>query len=155
MTKHIEEARKLETYGWVVKLKGSCKVGSFFVYEQNFDYLEGWDRKDYEVEPLVRLSDAQAAWVAEEQQRQDMKQRLIERSEAAEARIAELERSLATCEDDRIDRIEQCDRMANDWADFCASVGVPWGTHEAVAHEINTRAEAAEAGRAALKEMGE
>lgn len=67
MSKHIEEAMKLETYGWVVKLKGSCKVGSFFVYEPNFDYLEGWDRKDYEVEPLVRLSDAQAAIAAAEE----------------------------------------------------------------------------------------
>lgn len=66
------------------------------------------------------------------------------RAEAAEARIAELERSLATCEDDRIDRIEQCDRMANDWADFCASVGVPWGTHEAVAHVLISCADAAE-----------
>lgn len=63
----------------------------------------------------------------------------------------ELERRLATCEADRIDRIEQCDRMANDWADFCALVGVPWGTHEAVAHEINTCAEAAEARIAKLE----
>lgn len=53
-----------------------------------------------------------------------------------------LERSLATCEADRVDRIEQCDRMANDWADFCASVGVTWDTHESVACEIEARAEA-------------
>lgn len=65
--------------------------------------------------------------------------------------VEELERSFAACEADRLERIEQCDRMADDWAVFCASIGVTWDTHEAVACEIEARAEAAEARIAELE----
>lgn len=48
--------------------------------------------------------------------------------------------ALARCEADRRDRIEQCDRMAQDWSDFCETMGVTWDTHEAVASELKARA---------------
>lgn len=59
-------------------------------------------------------------------------------------RVRELERQLASCETDRIERIEQCNRMANDWSEFCVSVGVIWDTQEAVASEVKARSAALE-----------
>lgn len=42
-------------------------------------------------------------------------------------------------EADRQERVEQCERMANDWAEFCETMGVTWDAQEAVAAKLEAR----------------
>lgn len=72
MTQHIEEARKLEPCGWLVKPKWSAKVCTFFDHEPHFGGCENWDREDYEVNPLY---DAAALAAAEERGRIEERER--------------------------------------------------------------------------------
>jgi len=73
MIHHIEEARKLEPCGWLVKPKGSAKVGTFFDHEPHFGNCENWDREDYEVNPIY---DAAALTAAEERGRIEERERI-------------------------------------------------------------------------------
>jgi len=66
---------------------------------------------------------------------------LVARIRQQDAEIERLKAAMDVCEADRKERVDQCSRMANDWADFCSSVGVTWDTQEAVASEINAKIE--------------
>ncbi len=67
----------------------------------------------------------------------------------ARDRIMALSKALEQCEVDRQERIQQCDRMAKDWTDFCAAVGATWDTQDAVAEELMANQEklASDSGR--------